>query len=220
MLSKGKRRQILLCSLSPLLTTAIAIAQAMPGGSMQQPNMPGQQQQTSMPGQQPTMPTLGTPPNGSSTDPQVMYEQGFAAKALQSDAAAVQLGQLAQQKSQSEDVKQVGNKIVQDDTLLRENLLKPVAKQLGVTEPEKLPKKDKELIAKLEALSGPEFDEEFIKTMGQNQKLDLKQYKTEADTATDVNVQLAAKEGSKLAAQHLELIQQIAQNHNVALDAK
>jgi putative membrane protein len=215
MLSKGKRRQILLCSLSPLLITATALAQAMPGGSMQQP-----MQQPNLPGQQQPMPNLGIPPNASSPDPRVLYEQGFAAKALQSDAAAVQLGQLAQQKSQSDDVKQVGNQIAQDDTQLKEKLLEPVAKQLGVKEPEGLPKKDKELVAKLESLSGPQFDEECIKAMAKDQKQDLKEYKTEAETATDENVQLAAKEGSKLAAQHLELIQQVAQNHNVTLDAK
>jgi putative membrane protein len=220
MLSNRKCRQLLLSSLSPLLVVATAIAQSAPGGagSMQQP---GSMQQQTMPGQQQSTSTMGLPsPNGTSPNPQVLDEQDFARKALQSDAAELQLSQLAQEKSQSDDVKQYGNRIAQDDTQLREKLLKPVATQLGIKEPDKLSKKDKELVAKLESLSGPQFDEEYIKAMAKDHRQDLKDYKSEAQVAPDPNVRTVAEQGSKLISQHLELIQQIAQNHNVALDSK
>jgi putative membrane protein len=213
MLSNGMRRQLLLFSLSSLLTAATTIAQSQPGGSMQQPN--------NMPSQQPAAPTTGVPSaDANSPNPQMLDDQDFARKALQADAAEVQLDQLAQQKSQSEDVKQLGNKIAEDDTQLSDQLIKPVATQLGVKEPTKLSKKDKELVAKLESLSGPQFDEAYIKAMANDRKQYLKEFKSEAQMAQDPNVRKAAEEGTKLISQHIQLIQQIAQNHNVAIESK
>jgi putative membrane protein len=204
--------RILLCSASTLLATAVAVAQGQPGGAgQQQPNMPSQQS---------TNPSMGIPSmDTSSANQQGMADQAFLRKALEGGAAEVQLGQLAQQKSQSEDVKQFGQKMVEDHTQLGDQI-KPIAQRLGVKEPKGPSRKDKQLVTKLEGLSGQQFDEAYIKAMVKDHQQDLKEFQDEAQTAQNPNVKRAAQQGAGLISQHLQMIQQIAQNHNVALEGK
>jgi putative membrane protein len=213
MITKRMCGRILLGSASTLLVSAMAVAQYQPGGGgQQQPNMPNQQQ--------PRTPTTGTMgPNDSLANQQAMADQAFVRKALEGGAAEVQLGQLAQQKSQSEDVKQFGQKMVEDHTQLGEQL-KPIAQQLGVKEPKGPSKKDKQLMAKLEGLSGQQFDEAYIQAMVKDHKDDLKEFKDEAQSTQNQNVKQVAQEGAGVISQHLQLIQQIAQNHNITTEGK
>jgi len=77
-----------------------------------------------------------------------------------------------------------------------DQLMKPIAKQLGVKEPKEPSKKDKQLIAKLEGLSGPQFDEEYIKAMVKDHQQDLREFKDAAKMAQDPNVKQAAQQGA------------------------
>lgn len=190
----------------------MAMAQAQPGSSgPPQPNMPSQQPMS------PNTGTLGS--DSSAVNQQAMADKEFVRKALEGGTAEVQLGQLAQQKSQSDDVKQFGQKMIEDHTALG-NQIKPIAQQLGVKEPKTPSKKDKQLMTKLEALSGPQFDEAYIQAMVKDHKQDLKEFKNEAQSAQDPNVKQAAQQGTGVISQHLQLIEQIAQNHNVAVEGK
>ncbi len=206
-------RSILLSSASMLLAIPAAVAQNQPGGATQQP-------QPNMPSQQSTSPTAGSMgPNATSGNQQGMVDQAFVKKALEGGTAEVQLGQLAQQKSQSEDVKQFGQKMVEDHTRLGDQM-KPIAQQLGVKEPKGPSKKDKQLMAKLEGLSGEQFDQAYIQAMVKDHKQDLKEFENEAQNGQDPNVKQAAQQGAGVISQHLQMIQQIAQAHNVAVEGK
>lgn len=203
------RNGLLVLSAAALLGAGTAMAQ-MPGGS-------GGQAPSANPQQTP--PGAGMP-NGSDTSAitaQQFSDQAFVRKALEGGDAEIQLGQLAQQKSQSEDVKQFGQKMVADHGQLGEQI-KPIAQKLGVDEPKGPSKKDKQLMAKLQNLSGPEFDQEYIRAMVKDHKQDLKEFQDEAKMAQDPNLQQAAQMGSKVISQHLQLIEQIAQTHNVRAD--
>jgi putative membrane protein len=197
-----------------LLGGAIAVAQVPGGQPQQQPTMPSQQPTTNPanpnagPGAYP-----GTAPTG-----QDFAEKAFVSKALEGGAAEVQLGQLAQEKSQSQDVKQFGQKMVNDHGQMGEKWFKPIAKQLGVSEPKGPSKKDKKEIAKLQALSGADFDREYITMMVKDHQQDLKEFQSEAQAAQDPNVKQVATQGSNIISQHLQLIEQIAKNHNVPVE--
>ena len=211
MIANTVSRHILLFTSSVFITTAAAIAQANPG-SMPQPSTPSQLPSTA----------AGAPAtdNSSQLNMQAIDDQDFVRKALQGGDAEVQLGQLAEQKSQSSDVKQFGQKMVQDHSQLGDQVIKPLAKQLGVKEPNGLSKKDKQLVASLEGLSGPQFDQEYIKAMVKDHKQDLKEFTDETQMSQDPNVKKAALEGCNVITQHLELIERIAQTHNVPIDSK
>jgi len=204
--------KILFCSASALFAGAMAFAQAPSGSSMpqQQPQSPQQQQQ----------PMQGTMPDATANGVQQnMSDQAFVSKALEGGMAEVQLGQLAQEKSQSSDVKDFGQKMVQDHTQLGEQM-KPIAQQLGVKEPKDLSKKDRQLVAKLQGLSGQQFDDAYIQAMVKDHKQDLKDFKQETEMTQNPAIKQTAQQGTQVISQHLEMIQQIAQSHNVSPDGK
>jgi putative membrane protein len=216
MIAKRNSSMTLLFSATVLLASVTALAQnSTPGGMSQQPSQQQQQQQQPSAGHLP-----GAGPAGAATDNQPSpSDQYFVRFVLESDVAEVQLGQLAQQKSQSEDVKQFGQQIAENRTKL-DDQFKPIAQQLQVSAPKEPPKKDKQLIAKLEGLSGPQFDEEYIKAVAKDLLQDVKQFKSEAQSAQNPNLQQTAKQDASILAQQLQEIEQIAQSHNVTIDAK
>jgi putative membrane protein len=212
MITQRTFNKITLYSASLLFGTAVAIAQSQLGGAgQQQPNTPSQQPMT------PSTGTMGT--DAGPVNQQAIADQTFVRKALEGGAAEVQLGQLAQQKSQSDDVKQFGQKMVEDHTQLGDQM-KPIAKQLGVKEPKEPSKKDKQLMSKLQSLSGPQFDEAYIQAMVKDHNQDLKEFKDAAQMAQDPNLKQVAQQGVGTISHHLQMIQQIAQSHNVSVEGK
>jgi putative membrane protein len=223
-------RTILIYAGATLLACAIAIAQDPGAGGTQ--TSPGQQSPTApgtTPGQpqgQPGYPSSPSAPGsnmpgmqgGMGAQPS-MVDQSFVRKTMEDNQAQVQMSQLAQQKSSSDDVKQFGQKMAQVHEQLSDQL-KPIAKKLGVSEPKGPSKKDKQEIERMQSLSGPEFDTAFIKAMMKEQQSDLKQFKDESQTAQDPNVQQVAKVDTPVLTQHLQILQQLAQAHNVQLESE
>ena len=221
MTAKHISTKLLLYPAVALLAALTATAQMPAGGAGGQPQQP--QPQQPMPGQQPQQapnnPTAGGPMNPTAPTQGSFSDQAFVKSTLEASASEVQLGQLAQQKSQSEDVKQYGLKMVQIHTQLDQQI-KPVAKKLGVSEPKGPSKKQKQEIARLEALSGPQFDEEYIKEMVKDQQEVVKDFKEEMQLAQDPTVKQIAQTDEPVFEQHLKVIQQIAEKHNVGVENK
>jgi putative membrane protein len=206
------RRTISLFSFSGALLLAVATAMAQV-----QPPMSGQQ----MPGG-PTSPGMqpgNTPGNMPSTsdqasDTQGMSDRAFVKDALEGGMAEVQMGELAAQKGASNDVKSFGQQMVTDHTTLG-NQMSQVAQGVGVTPPSGLSKKDKTMMTKLQGLSGSEFDDAYIRAMVKDHKKDDGAFKDEAENAQIPAVKQAAAQGERVIANHLQMIQQIAQAHNL-----
>jgi putative membrane protein len=180
-------------------------------------------------GQQPNSPAGQTPSQNPAMDSQMnglnasgqpsAMDKMFVKKALQGGMAEVQLGQLTLQKSNNDQVKQFAQRMIDDHTKLGEQM-KPVAQQLGVSDPNGVSKKDKSTLAKLQALSGPAYDEAYIRDMVKDHKQDLSDFQAEASSGQDQTVKDAANQGSKVIAQHLQMIQQIAKDQNVNAASK
>lgn len=199
-----------------LLGATVALAQA-PGGAPQQPSMP--QSQSPSTGAQ--APGANSGQNaGAPTSAQDFSERAFISKAMEGGMAEVQLGQLAQQKSQSNDVKQFAAKMVNDHGQMGEKWLKPVAQQMGLNEPSGPSKRDKKEIEKLQSMSGQDFDREYITMMVKDHQKDLKEFQSEAQAAQDPTVKQIAEKGSQVIEQHLQIIEQIAKAHNIDVGGK
>jgi putative membrane protein len=211
MTAKRIARKIGIVSAPVLLAGALLAQNPGGGGGGQQPNTPSQQQQPSA--------TMGTP-GATAPTAQNFGDQAFVTKALEGGMAEVELGKLAADKSQSQDVKQFAQRMVNDHSQMGDKWFKPVAKEIGVSEPKGPSKKDKKLIEKLQGLSGQQFDTEYIQAMVKDHKEDLKDFQNEAQAAQDPNVKQIAEQGTKVVSQHLQMIEQIAQNHNVPIDGK
>jgi putative membrane protein len=192
-----------------LLSGSLGLAQAGQQPSSQAGQTPGQHN----PAMDSQMNSMNQPGQPSPMD------KMFVRKALQGGMAEVQLGQLTLQKSNNDQVKQFAQKMIDDHTKLGEQM-KPVAQQLGVPIPDSPSKKDKATMAKLQALSGSAYDQAYIKDMIKDHKQDLSEFQTEASSGQDQTVKEAASQGSKVIAQHLQLIEQLAKDQNVNVASK
>lgn len=199
-----------------LISVPFAGAQMNPSGAGSQPPSPSQTSPASRPGMSPMSP-MDQPSTSNSNDKasSQMMDKEFVRKALQGGMAEVQLGQLAVQKGNSDEVKQFGQKMVDDHTKLGDQM-KQVAEQMNVKEPTSLSGKDKGTLAKLQALSGDAFDKAYIKDMVKDHKQDEKEFKHEAQSASNPALKDAATQGAQIIGEHLQMIQQIAQKNNVA----
>jgi len=160
-------------------------------------------------------PSMNPQMNGMQTNGQSSpMDALFVKNALQGGIAEVQLGQLTLQKSTNDQVKQFAQKMIDDHTRMGDQM-KPVAQQVGVTVPTEPSKKDKQTMAKLQALSGPAYDQAYIKDMVKDHKQDLTEFQMEASSGQDQTVKDAASQGSKVITQHLQMAQQLAKDQNV-----
>ena len=164
------------------------------------------------------LPRLGST-DSDAKGPHSFADQAFVKSVMERDAGEEQMGQLAQQKSQSDDVKKLGQKVSDERTAL-DGQLKTIAKSLEVGAPKGPSKKDKQVIANLQALSGAQFDEEYIKAIDKAYKEDNKAIEIEIQNTQDPSVRAAAQQIEGVLSQHLQVIEHVAQAHNVALDAK
>lgn len=214
-ISKQVGRNLIAFSGFALLAGTMAMAQMRPAGSDPGQSNPAQ----SNPGQSnPATPGQNSSMNSTQTqDPTVanMQDKAFLQNAMEGGMAEVQLGQLAAQKASSNDVKQFGQKMVDDHTKLNDQM-KPIAQQLGLKPPQQPSKKDRALMARLQSMSGTEFDNAYIEAMVKDHKKDLDDFKTEASQTQNPQLQQAVQQGGQLIVQHLQIIEQIAQNHNLS----
>jgi len=183
------------------------------------------------PGMQPGSPTGNQPtvgqagPNGAypeATAPgsQASYaDQMFLKDTLRDDQMQVQMSQLALQKSSSDDVKQFSQSMVKVHTAL-DNQLKPLVQQFAISQTQKPSKKDKELLKKLQALSGPDFDTAYLQATAVAQQHTLKEFKEEADAAQNLSLQRTAKADQPVLNQNFGVLQKVAAAHNITLDNK
>jgi putative membrane protein len=123
-------------------------------------------------------------------------DKKFVQEVLQGGTAEVQLGQLASQKASSEDVKQFGQKMVDDHTKMGDQM-KEVAQKEGISIPSEVQAKDKELETKLSSLSGDSFDNAYIKAMLKDHQHDLSEFKKEANSGNDTSIKDAASQESR-----------------------
>jgi putative membrane protein len=203
-------RQSTEISFVAVLLLAGATAFAQQPNSMQQQQTPAQQQTT--PGQ-PNSPLPGADTSTPSTPN--FSDQAFVEDTLKNNQAQVQMSQIAQQKASSGDVKEFSQRMVQIHTQLNQQLV-PVAKQLDVNQNQKPSKEQKKEIAQLEQLSGAEFDNAYLQAMAKEQEHSLKQFKSE-ETAHNPMLQKAAKIDEPVLTQHYQILQRIAQTHNVTI---
>jgi putative membrane protein len=171
----------------------------------------GMQQQSSQ-AQQTTQPASADNPGSSTPN---YADQAFVEDALKNNDTQVQLSQLAQQKASSGDVKEFSQRMIQIHTQLNQQFV-PLAKQLDVSQNQKPSKQEKKEIAQLEQLSGPEFDTAYLQAMAKEQEHSLKQFKNE-ETAQNPMLQKAAKVDEPVLTQHYQILQKIAQTHNVTI---
>jgi putative membrane protein len=134
--------------------------------------------------------------------------------ALEGGNGEVQLGKLAVQKGNSDDVRHFGQHMVDDHTKMGDQL-RPIAQKIGVDPTSGTSLGEKATESELKLLSGDSFDKAYIKAMVKNHRDDLQAFQKEAANGSDPDVKRAARKGAITVQSHLSMIEQIAKAHNI-----
>lgn len=137
-------------------------------------------------------------------------DQGFINKAWNINTAEIQLGQMAQQKATNEQVKQFGEKMINDHTELN-NQLSNLATQCGATLPTELTHKNKKMSDKLSKLNGSEFDKEYMNDMIKGHEQAVAAFKKESKDAAQTPVDKWAGKTVAMLEGHLDQAKQVGQ---------
>jgi len=105
--------------------------------------------------------------------------QAFLKKAIEGNYAEGQMGKLAQQNGQSDDIKKFGQMLSDDHSAANQKAV-DAAKSLGITPPDGPNAKQKADYAKMSKMTGPRFDRDFAMHMVADHQKELAEYKKEA----------------------------------------
>jgi putative membrane protein len=147
--------------------------------------------------------------SGTSSAKLAPTDRQFIKKAAEGGLAEVELGKLASEKAESSDVKQFGQRMVDDHTKANDQL-KQVASEKGVTVPDKLSAKDAATKARLEKLSGKAFDRAYMRDMVTDHTKDVSEFRMESKNAKDPDVKNFASQTLPTLKDHLKEAKSIA----------
>ena len=105
--------------------------------------------------------------------------QKFIKEAIEGNLSEIQVGQLAQQKGQNDDVKAFGRMLQQDHSDANQKATQ-VAGQLNVTPPSEPGKQDKAVYDRLAKLPAGRFDHQFARAMVADHKKDIRAFEKQA----------------------------------------
>ena len=133
-------------------------------------------------------------------------DNNFVTKAAAGGEAEVQMAQLAQSKASSQAVKDLANTLLADHTKANDSL-KSIATKDNLTWPTGINAKQQAEYNKLQALSGADFDKEYVNYQIKDHKQDISEFQKEADHGTDASVKAWASENLPKLQEHLRMAQ-------------
>jgi len=128
----------------------------------------------------------------------------FIREASQGGIAEVKMGYMGVQNGTSTQVKNLGQKLIQDHTAANKELEQLASQKGAVITPELDAKHQKDLDA-LSKLSGAEFDKAYIHHAVMDHEKDIKKFQAAADKATDQDIRAFAQRTLPVLQQHLDM---------------
>jgi putative membrane protein len=128
----------------------------------------------------------------------------FVKEASQGGIAEVKMGYMGVQNGTSSDVKNLGQKLIQDHTAANKEL-EQLASRKGVTLSNDLDAKHQKELDKLSKLTGAEFDKAYIHHAVMDHEKDIKKFQAAADKATDQDIRAFAQRTLPVLQQHLDM---------------
>jgi putative membrane protein len=138
----------------------------------------------------------------------MMADHKFAMMAAMGGTMEVEMGRLAAQKGASDEVRQFGQRMVDDHTKANEELMQ-LASGKGMTLPAAPDPKHRSEMQKLSALSGERFDREYVKMMVKDHRKDGGEFQKEAARGADPELKSFASRTLPTLQEHLQMIQRI-----------
>lgn len=137
-------------------------------------------------------------------------EKVFIEKAANGGMTEVNLGKLASEKGDSQEVKDFGSKMVTDHSKINDNL-KEVAGKLGVTVPEKVDAMHQDKVAKMEKMSGAAFDKSYVNGMVMAHEKDIADFEKADKEVKSADLKKFIEDTIVTMKEHLEMIKKFSQ---------
>jgi putative membrane protein len=136
----------------------------------------------------------------------VADDSTFVTKAAKGGMAEVELGKLATEKGSSDQVKQFGQRMVDDHSKANDEL-KTIAQQKNMTLPTEIGAKEKALRDRLTKLSGAAFDRAYMQAMLADHRTDVNEFRMESRSGTDTDIKGFATKTLPTLEEHLKMAQ-------------
>lgn len=134
-------------------------------------------------------------------------DKQFATMVAQTDLAEIQVGNLALQKSTSDDVKKIAQKLVDDHTKTSTEL-KQIASSKNMTLPTEPDAKHQALATKLQNDSPDKFDQDFIKANSADHHKVVGAFQKESEKGQDPEIKAFATKFLPSIQEHTQMIDQ------------
>ncbi len=157
-------------------------------------------------------------PTGSASSAASAQDAQFLQQAHQTNLAEIAAGHLAQQKGNSQTVKNLGAKFVTDHTKLDQSV-KTVAQNLGVSLPQAPNAHQQAVAAKLKAVSGSQFDTLFVTTQLAGHTQAMQAGQTEIEKGSNPQAVKVARDSAPVIASHHQALESAAHTLNIPLSA-
>ena len=141
---------------------------------------------------------------GLAAAPVFAADEAWMMKAAKGGIAEVELGKLASEKGTTDAVKHFGRRMVDDHGKANDEL-KTLAANKKVTLPSDISPEDKALRDRLTRLSGPAFDQAYIKAMVNDHVKDVNAFTMEAKSGADADVKAWAAKTLPTLEEHLKM---------------
>lgn len=203
-----------------LLTAVVVAAAGLFGASVfAQQDMRNEQHNDMRTDQQPDGTRTDQQPNTQNTVPGKMNnamntnmaapDREFLNDAAMGGMTEVQLGRLAVDRASDPDVKQFGQRMVDDHSKANDQLHQ-LAQEKNYTLPTTLDKKHQQMIDKLSKLNGAEFDREYMSMMVKDHDKDVATFRKQSEKAKDSDVRSWAAKTLPTLEEHQRMAHDIA----------
>lgn len=153
--------------------------------------------------------SMGSNMNGGMTMKMSSSDQKFMMMAATGGMAEIEMARLALQKSSNESVRQYAQKMIDDHTMAGDEL-KQLASMKGITLPTQPDAKQMAMMAKLQKLSGAEFDMLYIKEAGVKAHQDMeKLFMKESMNGKDMEAKTFASKTLPTVRMHLQMAREM-----------
>lgn len=146
-------------------------------------------------------------------------EKAFVKDAASGGMMEVQLGQMAQQKGASQEVKDFGQRMVTDHGKANDELESIITKK-GMKLPAKMADKHKKVVDKLANLTGPDFDKKYAGEMVKDHTKDVNKFKKMSGKLKDPELKGWVDKTLPVLEQHLQHAKDMAEKLGVEVKVK
>jgi putative membrane protein len=196
------------------ITAGLACVLAMPGVAGAQTTRPSAQSSTpSKPSTDQEKPASKASKAGAQAGAAASgiaaADKTFVTEAAKGGMAEVELGRLATEKASNADVKQFGQRMVDDHGKANDEL-KSLASQKNITLPTELDAKHKTTQDRLSKLSGDAFDKAYMTEMVADHNKDVGEFTRASKTAKDADVKAWAGKTLPTLQDHQKMAKEVA----------